>query len=176
MLLPGDTTTLSALDSLFPLFAPEPAAVRPRTFASAASHADRSQACLFTIPLPRVARPPSVCACVPLSQKCCLVRTLPGRSPGRCQCISVLSPRSPPNWRKSSARARQLIVGCCWLPRGVPSSTLHLSTSYSTPVLPLPRVTSPGVIGVSVCMRDHCCSATITEADFPGTIERALQQ
>ena len=61
-----------------------PAAVRTRTFASAASRADRAPACLPTIPLPRVARPSSVCACVPFPRLRCLVRTLPERSPGRC--------------------------------------------------------------------------------------------
>ena len=48
------------------------------------------------IPLPRVTRPPSVYASVPLSQQCCLVCTLPGRSPGRGPCVSILSTRSPP--------------------------------------------------------------------------------
>ena len=67
MLLPGGTTTLSAFDSLFPLFAPASAAVRTRTFASAASRADRSSACLLAIPLPRVTRPPSVYVRVSLS-------------------------------------------------------------------------------------------------------------
>ena len=35
---------------------------------------------------------------------------------------------------------------------------------------------SPSVIPVSVCMRGHCCSSTIADADLPGTAERALQQ
>ena len=82
--LSGGTTTLRARYSLFPLLVPAPAVLRTRTFASAASRADRAPTCLLMIPLPRVARPSSVCACVPLPRLRCLVRTLPGRSPGRC--------------------------------------------------------------------------------------------
>ena len=145
MLLPGGTTTLSALDSLFPLFAPAPAAVRTCTFASAASRADRSPACLLAIPLPCVTRPPSVCTCIPLSQQCCLVRAHPERSPGRVPCVSVLSPRSPLRRTQSQcARAqttRRLLLITSWRAVGH-AAPVCLS---STPILRLPRVTPPRV-------------------------------
>ena len=76
--LSGGTTTLRARYISSLSLYPAPAAVRNRTFASAASRADRAPACLLTIPLPRVARPSSVCACVPLPRMRCHIRTRPG--------------------------------------------------------------------------------------------------
>ena len=126
----------------------------------------RAPSCLLTIPLPRVARPSSVCVCP--SPGCAVSCTLSWGARPRDTSVCVLSPRSPQRCaRKQCARASQSSAAADCL---VACRRARCFCRY--PPLPCecyfsPRVEAhPGVVQVNMCVRGHRCRTEATVAGF----------